>query len=696
MKKLSLLAAAILTIGTMTAQNVAELLPMPKPTAKTATASYSPEARPVSRALPRTTPPATIIGNDYVTTYLQGSDNSNGSITIVKGTGDTIIFAGIAAGNDLKGTYDATTGKFSIPTGIVIANDPDMGNITLHNLIEPTKYNDTPITGTFDADSIIFDSGIYTTVNISGTNYYVAKMWDIKAKSANAYMTLKLGTNNYRTPLIVTKTADNTISIVGMSSLLYAAYYEVPATFVESTNIATISSDTPVDKGTTSGSTNTYYLYAYPASGGLTADPKFDITVTNDASTLKAKENLFYCYDTNGQGSMRGYKFENFTITVNYNIYTAPVGGGTSDPTEATVDGIIYTLDNENNQAEVKGALASVTDLNIPSTITANDKTYTVVSVAATAFQNNKTITTVRIPASMKTVNTDAFRNMSNVRKVYIADLTSWCAIEFANGNANPIYNAFPTSTSNWGNVYIDGTETTTLTIPEGVQSIGRAFYGFKGLTAVTLPSSLTTLGDQAFANCISLPTVVLPENLDSLGSAFFGCSGLTAIEVPSKVKILKNTFYGCKSLTDVKLHTGLTTIGMTAFSGCSSLKKIDVPSSVTNIGVMAFYNCTAITEFICRNTVPPTCGLDVFEDFAANATLQVPEESISAYKEAAEWKTFKTITKITDAVNGVEFDSNLPAEYYNLAGVRVAADRLVPGIYVVRQGDKTFRILVK
>ena len=290
-----------------------------------------------------------------------------------------------------------------------------------------------------------------------------------------------------------------------------------------------------------------------------------------------------------------------------------------------TVGDIYYKLNLGSKTATVTGCAATLTDLNIAASVTDDDVEYPVTSVAASAFQGNRTITSATIPASIKEVGYDAFRNLTNLRTLNIADLAAWCAIEFTNGNANPIYNVFPT-TGSAGTVNINGTPvTTTLTVPEGVTSIGRAFYGFKSLTDVTLPTTLVTLGDQAFTNCTGLTKIEIPEGVTTIGSAFFGCSNLAEVTLPSTLTTLKgSTFYNCSSLTSIVLPEALETIGAMTFNGCS-----------------------ALTEIISPAAVPPTAGVMAFDGVDKEIPVYVLEESIEAYKAAAEWKEFTNYQRL-------------------------------------------------
>lgn len=156
-----------------------------------------------------------------------------------------------------------------------------------------------------------------------------------------------------------------------------------------------------------------------------------------------------------------------------------------------------------------------------------------------------------------------------------------------------------------------------------------------------TVPTSVTSIGDQAFEACALLKSVNLPAGLKSIGSqAFASCRELTALIIPN----------------------GVTTIGTTAFSGCSSLASVVLPSSLTSIGSTAFANCTALTSFYSKTPTP--CSVNSMTFFnvpLASATLYVPTGSRQAYAEADYWKEFAFITEMDFSVKGdINGDGNV------------------------------------
>ena len=141
------------------------------------------------------------------------------------------------------------------------------------------------------------------------------------------------------------------------------------------------------------------------------------------------------------------------------------------------------------------------------------------------------------------------------------------------------------------------------ITIPKNVKNIGfTAFMMCMGLENVVFEgnSNLTSIGVYSFMGCSSLKTINLEDTkLEELTAGSFEiCTSLTSITIPDSVtSIGERAFYNCSSLASITIPNTITSIGDQAFNGCSSLTSITIPESVTSIGSDAFRYCYKLVE---------------------------------------------------------------------------------------------------
>lgn len=138
-----------------------------------------------------------------------------------------------------------------------------------------------------------------------------------------------------------------------------------------------------------------------------------------------------------------------------------------------------------------------------------------------------------------------------------------------------------------------------SVTIPESVTSIGHAaFWQCSGLTDIVIPSSVTEIGDDAFSECTNLANVTLPDGLTLIGEGVFnGCSALKSIVLPEGMTLIKKwTFADCSSLVDVTIPGTTTTLEFHAFKNCTSLRSVTIPNSVNTVDA-PFYGCSSLSD---------------------------------------------------------------------------------------------------
>lgn len=402
---------------------------------------------------------------------------------------------------------------------------------------------------------------------------------------------------------------------------------------------------------------------------------------------------------------------------------------GADEPTE----GLRYTLSYDESYYIVTG-IGTATDKNIIIADIFNKKP--VVDIYEKAFENCNELTSVTIPHSVTNIGDYAFKGCSKLKSVTIPNSVTDIG-EYAFQDCCVLPNVtIPDSVTNLGNFAFSGcSRLANILIPGSISSIGTwtfdncsglssitcsatnatyasqdgilynkdktkilfvpkaikgevtipngvtDIWGFSncgGLTAITLPNSIKTIGKGSFNYCSEFKKVyylgdivswfdidgldhlmfssrklningneiigelVIPDGVTKISNnAFCGCGELTSVIIPDSVtSIGDNAFDGCSGLTSITIPDSVTSIGVGAFSGCSELGgytmlMLTIPNSVTSIGEYAFSGCSNIHNVTIGNGVT-SIGEGVFSGCSGLwGTITIPDSVTSIGEHA-------------------------------------------------------------
>ena len=266
-----------------------------------------------------------------------------------------------------------------------------------------------------------------------------------------------------------------------------------------------------------------------------------------------------------------------------------------------------------------------------------------VTAIGGNALFNCANMTSVTFLGHVMDIRAFAFSGCSGLTRVNVSDLAAWCLIDFASPGTNPLYYSHHLfNTSN--------TEITHLAIPSSVSSIGKnAFTGCTGLLSVTIPNSVTSIGSGAFTGCDGLNRV----NISDLKA---WCEIVFEDGTANPLAKAHHLYLNNAEITHLTIPSDVTSIGKYSFRDCIGLTSVTIHNAVSFIGTSAFSGCTGLTEMHVAASVPPTVSsIYTFNNVPTAIPVYVPLGSVPSYQAAQYWSRFTNY-------KGVAFPDDLMA----------------------------------
>lgn len=203
---------------------------------------------------------------------------------------------------------------------------------------------------------------------------------------------------------------------------------------------------------------------------------------------------------------------------------------------------------------------------------------------------------TMTIPETVTSIGSQAFRNNADLSIAMSGNLLDNALFSDCENLRITLSNG---STFIKESALINCSGLIEIHIPNSVSSIGaHAFYGCTNLKNIIIPNKVTSIEERTFYECKGLVSVVIPNSVKSIEyEAFNGCSALKSIVLPEGMTLIKKwTFADCSSLVDVTLPSTMTTLEYGAFENCTSLRSVTIPNSVNTVDA-PFYGCSSLSD---------------------------------------------------------------------------------------------------
>lgn len=236
-----------------------------------------------------------------------------------------------------------------------------------------------------------------------------------------------------------------------------------------------------------------------------------------------------------------------------------------------------------------------------------------VTAIEESTFEHCYRLESITIPAGVTSIGEYAFYGCESLTKIQFGGtIAQWEAL-LGNADSSALRNACVYCSD--GKITPHGTCGTNLTweLDDGVLTIsgtgdmenywqddeGAPWSEYSGnIKSIVIENGVTSIGNNAFANCYNVTAITIPDSVNTIGSyAFDSCSKLKQITIPGGVQEIKTgTFRYCTGVENIVIPDGVEVIDEYAFSNCTSLKSVNIPAAVTELYTSAFDHCDSLS----------------------------------------------------------------------------------------------------
>lgn len=271
-----------------------------------------------------------------------------------------------------------------------------------------------------------------------------------------------------------------------------------------------------------------------------------------------------------------------------------------------------------------------------------------VLTIGASAFEGCTALTAASLGENVTMLGENAFYGCTQLEDVTLGNkITSMGSDVFSECTSLPnIDNVYYAGTCAVGAVDYSFNE---ITFKTGTQYIATgAFVGTIVNGIVNIPSTVTYVGDSAFAINYGPSAVNINSNFSFGSNVFSGCSGELRINSTIMSRENFSDLLSNSNFSKVFIGDGIVT-SVSGFANITTtLTEVTIGNSVTEIGYSAFSGCTKLAKVYCKPTTPPLAGGYIFSD--TGCTIYVPTDSVDDYKAAEGWSEY------SDRIEGYDF----------------------------------------